>query len=215
MPGLKIVSERAKEEQVVGPLDEYVERVHSRRLRYDEHQMGNVSAREKKARRGLISWRCKTGIVQHLQDLHEELAKYRPPKVIHPTPDDLKPHKPSLFRSLLGKLGAQQQTQSIPANAPKGLYMYGDVGSGKTMLMDLLYDTLPGNITAKTRIHFHNFMQQVHRDLHKLKTRMGSDMDLIPFVAADIADKSSVLCFDEFQCTDVADAMILRRSVSP
>jgi predicted ATPase len=89
--------------------------------------------------------------------------------------------------------------------------MYGDVGSGKTMLMDLFYETLPPNITSKTRIHFHNFMQDVHKDLHKMKIEHGNDIDAIPFVAANIAEKSSVLCFDEFQCTDVADAMILRR----
>ena len=89
--------------------------------------------------------------------------------------------------------------------------MFGDVGSGKTMMMDLFFDTLPDNIKAKTRIHFHNFMQDVHHDLHKMKMRYGNDFDAVPFVAAEIAQKSSVLCFDEFQCTDVADAMILRR----
>ena len=91
--------------------------------------------------------------------------------------------------------------------------MYGDVGSGKTMLMDLFYDTLPPNITSKTRIHFHSFMQDVHRRLHKLQVEHGYNIDAIPYVAADIAAQSSVLCFDEFQCTDVADAMILRRLI--
>lgn len=89
--------------------------------------------------------------------------------------------------------------------------MYGDVGSGKTMMMDLFYDTLSPNIKRKTRIHFHAFMQSVHKDLHKMKMKHGNDIDAIPFVAAGIAERSSVLCFDEFQCTDVADAMILRR----
>ncbi|EFR05242.1 AFG1 [Nannizzia gypsea CBS 118893] len=93
----------------------------------------------------------------------------------------------------------------------KGLYMHGDVGCGKTMLMDLFYDTLPPSITSKTRIHFHNFMQDVHKRLFAVKSQQGADVDGVPFVAADIAEKSSVLCFDEFQCTDVADAMILRR----
>lgn len=89
--------------------------------------------------------------------------------------------------------------------------MYGDVGSGKTMLMDLFFDALPSHITSKTRIHFHNFMQDVHKRLHKIHMEHGNSMDGIPFVAADIAASASVLCFDEFQCTDVADAMILRR----
>jgi protein AFG1 len=91
--------------------------------------------------------------------------------------------------------------------------MYGDVGCGKTMLMDLFYDTLPPNISSKSRIHFHNFMQDVHKRMHVVKMRFGNDFDALPLVAADIAEKSSVLCFDEFQCTDVADAMILRRYV--
>lgn len=81
------------------------------------------------------------------------------------------------------------------------------------MLMDMFYDTLPHNITSKTRIHFHNFMQDVHKRLHAIKMEHGSDLDAIRYVAADIAEKGSVLCFDEFQCTDVADAMILRRYV--
>lgn len=91
--------------------------------------------------------------------------------------------------------------------------MFGDVGSGKTMLMDMFYDTLPHNITSKTRIHFHNFMQDVHKRLHEMKLEHGTDLDAVQYVAADIAEKGSVLCFDEFQCTDVADAMILRRYV--
>lgn len=95
--------------------------------------------------------------------------------------------------------------------------MYGDVGCGKTMLMDLFYDTLPDNVTSRKRVHFHNFMQDVHRQLHVVKMNHGQsgkiDFDAVPIVAADIAETSSVLCFDEFQCTDVADAMILRRYV--
>jgi peroxisome-assembly ATPase len=89
--------------------------------------------------------------------------------------------------------------------------MYGDVGCGKTMLMDLFYDTMPSNITTKQRIHFHNFMQGVHKQLHTVKKGRGAQFDALPMVAADIAETASVLCFDEFQCTDVADAMILRR----
>ena len=81
------------------------------------------------------------------------------------------------------------------------------------MLMDLFYDTLPSSVRSKTRIHFHNFMQDVHRRSHKLKMEHGIDIDTVPFIAADIAAQANVLCFDEFQCTDVADAMILRRYV--
>lgn len=89
--------------------------------------------------------------------------------------------------------------------------MYGDVGSGKTMLMDLFFDTLPTNMVSRTRIHFHNFMQDVHKRMHAKKMEHGLDFDALPSVTADLAAKGTVLCFDEFQCTDVADAMILRR----
>ena len=80
-------------------------------------------------------------------------------------------------------------------------------------MMDMFHQTLAPNIKNKTRIHFHHFMQDVHKKLHVLKMRYGSDFDAIPFVGAEMAEAGSVFCFDEFQCTDVADAMILRRSV--
>lgn len=79
------------------------------------------------------------------------------------------------------------------------------------MLMDLFYDTLPSSVRSKTRIHYHNFMQDIHKRLHRMKIEHGNDIDAIPFIAADIAEQGNVLCFDEFQVTDVADAMILRR----
>ena len=153
------------------------------------------------------------GIIQSLQHMHDELRHYHAPKVVHPDIASLKPKPKSLLGSLFG--GGSKQGQAvigkIPENLPQGLYLYGDVGSGKTMLMDLFYDTLPSSVRSKTRIHFHNFMQDVHKRLHQIKMRYGNDVDAVPFVAADIAEKGNVLCFDEFQCTDVADAMILRR----
>lgn len=176
--------------RAISPLEEYDERVHSRRLRDDDHQRT---------------------VVEHLNDLHEMLKEYKPRKVVHPDIADLQPEQKSFFRSILGGGKKKKVIQELPENLPKGLYMYGDVGSGKTMLMDLFYDTLPPNVTSKTRIHFHNFMQDVHKRLHKLRMEHGNDFDAVPFIAADIAENAQVLAFDEFQCTDVADAMILRR----
>lgn len=82
------------------------------------------------------------------------------------------------------------------------------------MLMDLFYETLPASVRSKTRIHFNNFMQDVHKRLHRIKMEHGNDIDAVPFITAEIAQQGNVLCFDEFQCTDVADAMILRRQAS-
>ncbi|KAI9720260.1 MAG: hypothetical protein M1812_003078 [Candelaria pacifica] len=176
-----------------GPLNEYDERVEIGRLRDDEHQRGPSP-----------------GIIQVLQDLHDMLIDYHAPRVVHPSIESLRPQSQSFFASMFRRKQPKRLATQIPANLPKGLYLYGDVGSGKTMLMDMFYDTLPHNVTSKTRIHFHNFMQDIHKRLHALKMEHGNDLDAITFVAADIAEKGSVLCFDEFQCTDVADAMILR-----
>lgn len=96
---------------------------------------------------------------------------------------------------------------------PKGLYIWGSVGRGKTMLMDLLFDAVPGE--SKRRVHFHAFMADVHERIYKwrqlLKSGSVKGDDPIAPVAAALADEASVLCFDEFAVTDIADAMILGR----
>ncbi|KAF7872718.1 uncharacterized protein EAF02_008789 [Botrytis sinoallii] len=173
-----------------GPMKEYNARVASGQLRDDEHQRG---------------------IIQNLQHLHDELRYYNAPAIVHPTLESLQPRPTSMFGRIFGNKPKESALKEIPENLPRGLYLYGDVGSGKTMLMDMFYETLPSSVASKTRIHFHNFMQDVHKRLHKMKMQYGNDIDAVPFVAADIAEKGNVLCFDEFQCTDVADAMILRR----
>ncbi|KAL6660896.1 hypothetical protein ACP70R_000280 [Stipagrostis hirtigluma subsp. patula] len=88
----------------------------------------------------------------------------------------------------------------------KGLYLYGGVGTGKTMLMDLFYEQLPAN-WRKKRIHFHDFMLNVHS---RLQMHKGVS-DPLEVVAAEISDEAIILCLDEFMVTDVADAMILNR----
>jgi cell division protein ZapE len=98
--------------------------------------------------------------------------------------------------------------------APRGVYMYGPVGRGKSMLMDLFYESIPFGI-KKRRVHFHQFMIEVHDYIHSRRSEDGAmreDMDsALPSLASVIANRSKVLCFDEFHVTDVADAMILGR----
>ena len=95
----------------------------------------------------------------------------------------------------------------------KGLYIYGKVGRGKTMLMDLFFDA--SRVALKRRVHFHEFMSEVHERVHdfrqKAKNGEIGDEDAITLTAAAIADEASLLCLDEFHVTDIADAMILGR----
>ena len=94
-------------------------------------------------------------------------------------------------------------------NNPKGVYIYGGVGRGKSMLMDMFYKGLPVSI-RKRRVHFHEFMIETQDWLHT--RRSGGAVDnLLPLYAKYVADGTKVLCFDEFHVTDVADAMILSR----
>ncbi|XP_013865464.1 lactation elevated protein 1 homolog B isoform X2 [Austrofundulus limnaeus] len=105
--------------------------------------------------------------------------------------------------------------ESIPP-APKGLYIYGDVGTGKTMLMDLFYSHVENSY--KKRVHFNSFMLDIHKRIHRRKQslpkrRLGKmfTYDPISPVAMEISGTICLLCFDEFQVTDVADAMILKQ----
>jgi cell division protein ZapE len=95
----------------------------------------------------------------------------------------------------------------------KGLYIYGDVGRGKTMLMDLFFEASP--VQRKRRAHFHEFMNDVHERVHgfrqKMKVGEHADEDPIELTAKELAREAWLLCFDEFHVTDIADAMILGR----
>ncbi|CUH86995.1 AFG1-like ATPase [Phaeobacter sp. CECT 5382] len=97
--------------------------------------------------------------------------------------------------------------RASPPPAPKGLYLWGGVGRGKSMLMDLFVDSL-GDIPAR-RVHFHAFMQEIHTKMHE--AREQGVQDALAPVAAEVAATVRVLAFDEMQITDITDAMIVGR----
>jgi cell division protein ZapE len=126
--------------------------------------------------------------------LEAELAHYRPV---------------ARRKRVLGRLfGNGKTTDQI-----KGLYIHGEVGRGKTMLMDLFFEASP--VRHKRRAHFHEFMADVHERVHGFRQKIAAgaidDTDPVLLTARSIFDETWLLCFDEFHVTDIADAMILGR----
>ena len=133
------------------------------------------------ARRGFVSDPAQRRAVAHLQRLYEEWSAY-------------KARRSSALRRLL-----------VKPPLPKGVYLWGAVGRGKSFLMDAFYLCVP--LVRKRRVHFHQFMREIHRELHALK---GTE-DPIAQAAARTARRYRLICFDEFHVSDIADAMILGR----
>jgi cell division protein ZapE len=115
-------------------------------------------------------------------------------------------HRPGLVGRALSHIArAKPQPRA-------GVYLWGEVGRGKTMLMDLFFETAA--IHKKRRAHFHSFMAETHTRLHEARLRRDDDADPVMRVARDFAAETRLLCFDEFSVTDIADATILSRLFS-
>ncbi len=133
------------------------------------------------ARRGFVSDPAQWRAVEHLQRLYEEWSAY-------------KARRSSTLKRLL-----------VRPPLPRGVYLWGGVGRGKSFLMDAFYLCVP--VVRKRRVHFHHFMREIHRELDQLK---GTE-DPIAAAAARTARRHRLICFDEFHVSDIADAMILGR----
>ncbi|CAM9390061.1 unnamed protein product, partial [Heterosigma akashiwo] len=163
---------------------------------------------EKVARHEIQHDRHQLKAAKKLQDLYDSILDYDGPS----ESAQKKTSSSGWFSSLFSSEGQGASSGTI-GGAPKGLYLYGGTGTGKTFMMDLFYHEAP--VARKRRVHFHRFMLDVHARLHQLRKQQkdggGSKSDPLVQVAAEMVREAWLLCFDEFQVTDVADAAILKR----
>ena len=204
----------------VGPLADYHAKVGRGQLRHDD---------------------CQAAALVHLEKLHNQLCDWTPwppPPPLSPNEpasatassagrggararDDASQSSfLSSISSFFGGGGASSSESSGVArdpdlvgleDVPRGVYMYGGVGVGKSLLMDSFCELAPLDPSRKRRVHFHEFMLDVHRRMHELRQKHPHLGDPMPYIANGISTTTTLLCFDEFQVTDVADALVMRR----
>jgi cell division protein ZapE len=155
----------------------------------------------------LFAYRARVGEGALSGDPAQELAAEKLQSLYHA----LKFHRPRQPGSWKERFGLARRAEEPPA----GLYIFGDVGRGKSMLMDLFFADAP--VEKKRRVHFHEFMLEIHARLHALRTAEDNGRhgrradDILPAIARDIAAETWLLCFDELHVVNVADAMLLGR----
>ena len=142
-------------------------------------------------------------------EIEHDPAQARAIGLLSELEERLREHRLARKSSALGWMFGARARKQEPI---KGLYIHGEVGRGKTMLMDLFFEASP--VRRKRRVHFHEFMADVHEHVRHFREKQkpgGNGDDPIGLTAAALADESWLLCFDEFHVTDIADAMILGR----
>jgi protein AFG1 len=142
--------------------------------------------------------------IKELDRLYRELETYTPPPPIPKAKPDT-----SWWSSFTSQAKNKVMPNGNATIVPQGIYLHGGVGCGKTFAMNLFHDNLPRE--DKQQVHFHKFMLRVHQQMHEAKRIEGLDGDVLPRVVERTLQQGRIICFDEFQVTDVADAMILQR----